>query len=85
MLCTTILVIVCIQFISLLISGRKFSEADAFIGYQTDTSAEVVFQATEELRGLKVHSSSLPLHALGGIQPKEISEGSSMWKVAVSV
>lgn len=85
MLCTTILVIVCIQFISFLISGRKFSEADAFIGYQTDTSAEVVFQATEELRRLKVNSSSLPLHTLGGIQPTEIAEESSMWKVAVSV
>ena len=68
------------------VSGRTFSEADAFIGYQSDTSAEVVFQATEMLRGWKLHSSFLPDHALGGLQPDEIkkaSEESGTWKQAV--
>ena len=29
--------------------GRKFTEGDAFIGYQKDTPAAVVFQATHQL------------------------------------
>ena len=29
--------------------GRKFTEVDAFIGYQEDTPAAVVFQATHQL------------------------------------
>ena len=29
--------------------GRKFAEGDAFIGYQKDTAAAVVFQATHQL------------------------------------
>ena len=31
--------------------GWKFTEADAFIGYQNDTPAAVVFQATRQLEG----------------------------------
>ena len=30
-------------------SGRKFTEGEAFIGYQKDTPAAVVFQATHQL------------------------------------
>ena len=33
------------------IRGWKFTEADAFIGYQNDTPAAVVFQATHQLEG----------------------------------
>ena len=28
----------------------RFNEQDSFVGYQNDTSASVVFQATEQLR-----------------------------------
>ena len=39
-------------------SGRKFTEGEAFIGYQNDTPAAVVFQATRQLEqeGLMVSS-----------------------------
>ena len=36
-----------------LLRGKKFSRGDAFIGYQKDTPAAVVFQASNFLRRLR--------------------------------
>ncbi len=81
-------------FISVLHSGKGFKETDAFIGYQKDTPAAVVFQATNHLESLQQGTMNASragayLHILnmGGIRPEVLAhaeEGSELWKVAVS-
>ena len=72
--------------------GGKFTPKHAFIGYQEDTPAAVVFQASRQLKRLKkdpylqlsYQNESL---IFGDIQLEELlaeDKGSNMWKVAVS-
>lgn len=72
--------------------GRKFTERDAFIGYQKDTPAAVVFQATHQLRGEgpvvssqesgRMEQVSIP--APKAKEEEEVEENSHMWKENVS-
>ena len=63
--------------------GRKFTEGDAFIGYQKDTPAAVVFQATRQLEreGLAAWERTEPVSLLG---PREVKEASQVWEESVS-
>ena len=65
--------------------GRKFIEGDAFIGYQKDTPAAVVFQATHQLEreGLAVWERTEPVSVLG-LRAEEEEEASHVWKENVS-
>ena len=75
-------------------SGKgNFKEGHAFIGYQKDTPAAVVFQASKQLKKLKkgLHLKSMDMLTesgiLGNILPGELineDKGSDMWKEAVS-
>ena len=71
-------------------SGRgDFKEGHAFIGYQQDTPAAVVFQASKHLKKLRkghVHQEFGPLRE-GGVPVEELAteqKGSDRWKEAVS-
>ena len=63
--------------------GRKFTEGDAFIGYQKDTPAAVVFQATHQLEreGPAVWERTEPVSVLGprAVEEEE-GEASQVWK-----
>ena len=65
--------------------GRKFTEGDAFIGYQKDTPAAVVFQATHQLEreGPLVWERTEPVGILGP-RAEEKEEASDVWKENVS-
>ena len=65
--------------------GRKFTEGDAFIGYQKDTSAAVVFQATHQLEreAPLVWERTEPVSVLGP-RAEEEEEASHVWKENVS-
>ncbi len=76
---------------SVLYSEKGFKETDAFIGYQKDTPAAVVFQATNHLESLRKGtmnaSRACAYHRIldmGGIKPAHAEEGSGLWKAAVS-
>ena len=69
-------------------SGRKFTEGEAFIGYQNDTPAAVVFQATRQLEqeGLAVSSpqgrkKKRPVKDLA----VKVKEDLQVWKENVSL
>ena len=73
--------------------GGNFTPKHAFIGYQEDTPAAVVFQASRQLKQLKkdpylqqnYHDESL---IFGDIQLDELlaeDKGSNMWQMAVSL
>ena len=78
--------------------SNRFKEKDAFVGYQKDTPAAVVFQASNQLRqyirerDYVAHSSYLWVEAwergLFGVAPldelKNMQEDSEQWKQAVS-
>ena len=64
--------------------GQKFIEGDAFIGYQKDTPAAVVFQATHQLRE---RSPAIPSGEWGRMEQDSVpglkaekEEHSDMWK-----
>ncbi len=71
---------------------HSFKECDAFIGYQKDTPAAVVFQATNRFKSLRDGTTDFSRSAdylgiLGGIGPDELvqeTEDSELWKQAVS-
>ena len=66
--------------------GRKFTEANAFIGYQNDTPAAVVFQATRQLEGegLAVsHQRSERTESVSDLAEEGV-EHSQVWKESVS-
>ena len=76
------------------ISGNgNFKEGHAFIGYQEDTPAAVVFQASRQLKGLKKGpyrrlESLQESSVLGDIPLEEViaeHKGSDRWKLAVSI
>ena len=64
---------------------RKFTEGDAFIGYQKDTPAAVVFQATHQLEreGPLVGERTESVGVLGP-RAEEEEETSHVWKENVS-
>ena len=67
--------------------GQKFTKGDAFIGYQRDTPAAVVFQATNLLKekGPAVSSWKLGRMKYGSIRGlKAEEEHSVVWKTNVS-
>ena len=72
-------------------SGRKFTEGEAFIGYQNDTPAAVVFQATRQLEqeGLTVSSPQgrKRKRPVKDLEPKavEVEEDLQVWKENVSL
>ena len=60
---------------------KKFREGHAFIGYQKDTPAAVVFQASKQLkRGVKQKSDHDIVKDIANSSEKE---GSEVWKQAV--
>ena len=77
--------------------GKRFARGDAFIGYQKDTPAAVVFQASNYLRRLReeddtdVIESKLELLGRAGILENKVSinmmldrhEITEQWKEAV--
>lgn len=76
------------------VSGNgKFKEGHAFIGYQKDTPAAVVFQASRQLKRLRKapywRLESLQENTiLGDIPLAELiaeKQGSDLWKLAVSM
>ena len=66
--------------------GRKFTEADAFIGYQNDTPAAVVFQATRQLEGGGLAVSHQRWERTESVNnlAEEGVEDSQVWKESVS-
>ena len=68
-------------------------ESHAFIGYQKDTPAAVVFQASRQLKRLRKGqqwriSSLHENRILGDVNPEELmceNKGSNVWKIAVSI
>jgi len=69
------------QHILLTSRGRKFTEGDAFIGYQKDTPAAVVFQATQATPGRMEHIS---VPGTKADEEEEEVEDSHIWKEDVS-
>jgi len=65
------------QHILLTSRGRKFTEGDAFIGYQKDTPAAVVFQATQATPGRMEHIS---VPGTKADEEEEDVEESHIWK-----
>ena len=71
----------------------SFKEGHAFIGYQKDTPAAVVFQASRQLKRLRkgVHrrlESMKEYSVFRDISLEELTKeekGSDLWKLAVSV
>ena len=67
--------------------GNQFEEAHAFIGYQRDTPAAVIFQATNQLRNLKQESEACHHLERAGILDKDAlsvsKEGSTQWSEMV--
>ena len=69
-------------------SDNKFREAHAFIGYQNDTPAAVIFQATKLLRRLVDGSGGWECHHLqkAGVLDADLSdlgEESPLWSQVV--
>ena len=75
--------------------GNAFKEAHAFIGYQKDTPAAVVFQATNQLKKLLSDCSMAAFYweklqkvgIVGNIPAEElrdVGEKSDVWKETVS-
>ena len=60
--------------------GRKFTAGDAFIGYQKDTPAAVVFQATQAFPAEWEHVS---VPGLKADEEEAIEEDSHVWKEKV--
>ena len=65
-------------FIFLTSRARKFTEGDAFIGYQEDTPAAVVFQATLQLE------RDVSSQCLAKTQPIRSNEDPQVWRKNVS-
>ena len=73
--------------------GTKFEEAHAFIGYQKDTPAAVIFQATNQLKILVEGGDTYISHLQqAGILSSELikelknsSKDSSQWSKAVII
>ena len=71
-------------------SSSKFKVEEAFIGYQKDTPAAVIFKATKHCRQVKECGSGkgiLMPSVLGSISIDDLKcqkEGSEYWKNAVS-
>ena len=74
--------------------GNRFEQAHAFIGYQRDTPAAVVFQATNQLRKLLSDGANMSpvwqrlqrIGVLENISPERLmddDEGCDEWKEAV--
>ena len=79
----------------LLFRDGKFNPANAFIGFQTDTPAAIVFQTTHFMRQLRKEGAAnsngwenvRSANALGEVSPEglvELEEDSEQWKYAVS-
>ena len=74
--------------------GNRFEQAHAFIGYQKDTPAAVVFQATNQLNELLRDGANMSpvwqrlqrIGVLENICPEQLmkDEGCDVWKEAVS-
>ena len=70
--------------------GQAFTEGDAFIGYQKDTPAAVVFQATNQLRGegqsvsIQDWARTDSVGVLGPTAVEEEEKDSHVWKENVS-
>jgi len=69
--------------------AQKFTEEEAFIGYQKDTPAAVVFQATHQLRGEGQAVSSrewgrMEQVGVPGPKAEKVEEHSDEWKEDVS-
>ena len=64
--------------------GRKFTEEDAFIGYQKDIPVAVVLQATHQLRWKGPAASSewrrMELASVPADEEEEVEEESHAWK-----
>ena len=77
-----------IMIVSFLCSDSKFRKSDAFIGFQKDTPASVIFQATNELRSVGCNADLaqfiLEWKQLYSLESME-DEGSELqWEKAVS-
>ena len=82
--------------LSLLLNTRssKFTKGDAFVGFQKDTPASVIFQATHLLRSAcalaREHPGALKNHAADILKWSDLStehcctEEEESWKQAVS-
>jgi hypothetical protein len=79
-----------------LFRGRRFARGDAFVGYQKDTPAVVVFQASNFLRRLReedeetvIHSKLEVLDRAGVLEDVPLNvlldreENTELWKEAV--
>ena len=69
-------------------SDNKFREAHAFIGYQNDTPAAVIFQATKLLRRLVDESEGWECHHLQkagvlNVDLNDLEEKSPLWSQVV--
>jgi len=64
--------------------GRKFTEGDAFIGYQKDTPAAVVFQATQATPVEWGRMEHVSVPGTKGDEEEEEVEDSHIWKEDVS-
>ena len=59
--------------------GRKFTERDAFIGYQKDTPAAVVFEASHQLE-----KEGMAVKVPNSVPVPRANEDSQEWKENVS-
>ena len=70
--------------------GQRLAEGDAFIGYQKDTPAAVVFQATNQLKreglaaSIQDWASTESVGVLGPTAEEEEKKDSHIWKENVS-
>ena len=90
----TIIVVLCLHLYSKHYGVHQFREAHAFIGFQKDTPAAVVFQATNQLKTLLRNGSESTTSFISQQLLKDIStenlilEGrrySDAWKDAVNL
>ena len=67
--------------------GRKFTEGEAFIGYQNDTPAAVVFQATRQLERESPTVSLQRKKPVNDLEPRAVEEEEDLqsWKQSVSL
>ena len=82
---------------SLAYRGHTFHERDAFVGYQKDTPASVIFQASNMLKNLKCPNPNKQVDALANFTCVRVigdncrkmlmnePEGSHEWTQAVNI
>ena len=90
--CVYVCVCVCVcVYVCVCVCVCSFKEKDAFVGYQNDTPASVIFQATHHLKEMSLRGEeegldeavSVSLGCASLDEVMEAGEGSPVWRGAV--